>query len=146
MERKREGFLSKVWKWVGTAWLVMIIIEGLCFKAQYKEFNPITFLAWGMVIIQLVIVVGIELLRRSYTDRCPHCGKWHALNKAGKEYVGSKDISVLTELNSYNNRHLKTGTHEQYIGGTRKFYHKNYECKYCHKTCYIKYSIDYKNV
>lgn len=75
MEKSKEGLLSKVWKKVFVACIVIILIEGILIKDMYTGTGLITFMAWGFIVLQFALVIGIEYLRKGFVDRCPYCRK-----------------------------------------------------------------------
>lgn len=145
MRKKEVGILGKAWRIVRLL-VVCLAVYWVKYDMEQNWQPAAKFVFLLMGIVGFAVFVGIDYLVYGYQKKCPHCGKWHALKRAGKTYSSSQAISIRTEVNRYNNDHVKIGTQDQYIAGTRDFYHKNYKCKCCGEVCYVTYSKDYKNI
>lgn len=140
-----KSFFGKLWKVVRIL-CIIFIIAWFWFIAKSNDQMAVKVIGTLMGVGFLAGYIAVECLVIGMNQRCPHCKKMFALKKIGKEFVNSEQISVLTEVNRYNNSHEKVGTQEQYINGTRNHYRINYRCKCCGKTAYSTYSIDTKNI
>lgn len=139
--------LNGVWNVVRVLWIVMLIGGFVELSKMGSESNKYVLLVGYLIFIGLTLLyVAMEVFIFGMKRKCPRCRKLFALKWSGNEYVDSKQVSVLAEVNTYNRNHEKIGTQEQYVAGTRRYYHKNYTCKCCGKKYYITYSKVSKNL
>ena len=94
-----------------------------------------------LFVLGFLLCIGIEILKVGHRNKCPSCGKWFALKKLGKEYIGSEKVSVAvtTRSDEYYRDGTKTGRYSegtQYVPGHKDTYHVNYVCKKCGKKCH----------
>ena len=143
MKEKMKEFLDSLWKVIRVFLILFIVACILGIKHEMGRDNSSVMVIIGMVFIAIflsAILIFIEILRYGHMHKCPHCNRWYALKKIGVTEAGSKDISVLTEVNTNQKERTKTGTQEQYIPNTRKYNHKNYIYKFCNKKSHTTFS------
>ena len=109
-------------------------------KKKFNWTKFIKFLFWGYVIFS-IFMAGKK-------RQCPHCKKFFALKKIGKEYVDSDGgFETVTRTDTrYNNRGDAIGTTErkEQIHVTTDYYRILYRCKKCGKECYENTSHTYE--
>ena len=142
-----QTLLNKIWKVVRVI-LILFFVYGMWYVFfDMKNYHFIArFLMFLFFVIFLAIVIGVEVLKKGYREKCPKCKKWFSLEDMGTELVGKKDINVKVEGNTYNRNGEVIGTQEQYVPGTRKIYHQNFKCKKCGNRCYSTFSKSNANL
>lgn len=88
--------------------------------------------------ISFAMLTGFYLLARflllwfsnKFLGRCAECGKLFVMKKID-ENSSQKDISYRATLYDYNSKGEVSGSHEQYIPGTRTTTCSTYKCKKC---------------
>ncbi len=137
-----KKILNKLLRFAEVIFIGMIVY---CFYyASKQEYigNKAAGVILAIIFIALfAMCIGIEVLKIGYSNKCPSCGKWFALKKQGREYIGSEKISVAVSTHSeeYHRDGTKTGRYsvgQQYVPGVKETYHINYICKKCGKSCY----------
>ncbi len=138
--------VNGVWRVASLVWIA-IVVGGIMSISNQRYSSPMAYaIMYAMIGLIGVLYVAAETFVFGMKRRCSCCRKMFAMKRTGREYVGSDNISILTEVKRYNNNHDKIGTREEYIPGTRKWYRKVYTCKCCGHQRYISYCKDYKNI
>lgn len=94
----------------------------------------------------LLVVCSVLFFKNIKVDRCSKCKKLFALNMTGEKCIKEEQILKIKEVKTYNNAHEVTGTQEQYLPATRKYYEISYMCKNCGEKFYRKENREYFNI
>ena len=106
--------LNLVKKIIAVLWAILCFnILGL-FVGELKNFASYSVEDWiGFTIVAVILApIVVNLLLFLRRNRCPHCKKFFTMKKESTSKVGEENISILTEVNSYNLNHRKIGTNE----------------------------------
>lgn len=127
---------------IGAIWILAIgiFVENLLASIAMRDFSD---LLSEFIIAAVTTIIFLIYL---WTARCKKCRKFFSYRKVGTEMVNSEDISIKVKLNDYNTRNEVSGTHEQYIAGTRDTYRTCYRCKNCGNEFYKRFSKETKKV
>jgi len=108
----------------------------------------LAILLFALLLLLLLKLFHFCLIRfaNKRLKRCENCKKLFALNQTNRMIVKTEEISILVELEDRGARGDVTGTHQQYIPGTRTTYQDTYQCKFCGCSLVREKQVDTKNI